>query len=61
MYNSSSDPMLTNCTFIENSALYYGGGISNYASSPILVNCTFNGNSVNAAGNALGGAIYFVE
>jgi len=39
-YNSS--PILTNCTFINNQAEWYGGGMSNYyGSSPTLTNCAF--------------------
>ncbi|MHC4324325.1 MAG: S8 family serine peptidase, partial [Planctomycetota bacterium] len=54
-YNSS--PILTNCTFSENSAesrfsaLGSGGGMCNLVnSSPILTNCTFSGNFANHSG-----------
>ena len=58
MCNSyGSSPILTNCTFSENSAesklsaLGSGGGICNLVnSSPILTNCTFNGNFANHSG-----------
>ena len=42
----SSNPTLTNCKFIGNSAYERGGGMFNYYnSSPILTNCTFAANS----------------
>ena len=45
MYNYSSSPTITNCTFTSNSA-GYGGGMGNYSySSPTLTNCTFTSNS----------------
>jgi len=54
-YNSS--PILTNCTFSENSAesklsaLGSGGGMCNLVNShPILTNCTFSGNFANHSG-----------
>jgi len=54
-YNSS--PILTNCTFSENSAesglsaLGSGGGICNLVNSnPVLTNCTFSGNFANHSG-----------
>lgn len=43
--NVGSRPTLTNCTFIDNWAEYYGGGMYNFGrSSPILINCTFINN-----------------
>ena len=54
-YNSS--PILTNCTFSENSAesklsaLGSGGGMCNLVNSnPVLTNCTFSGNFANHSG-----------
>jgi parallel beta-helix repeat protein len=42
MYNTSSSPMVTNCTFAGNS----GRGMYNTSSSsPTVINCTFAGNS----------------
>jgi len=38
MYNTSSSPVLTDCTFSDNSS---GGEMSNSRSSPMLLNCTF--------------------
>ena len=39
-----------NCIFLENSAAYWGGGMSNYATSPRITNCIFIGNSANSGG-----------
>ncbi|GAF90502.1 unnamed protein product, partial [marine sediment metagenome] len=51
MYNSSSDPILTNCKFSRNSADDYGGGMDNREnSSPTLTNCTFSGNYADIGG-----------
>ena len=53
MYNSSSSPTLTNCTFISNSASSYGGGMYNSSSdpsSPTLTNCSFSSNSAGSGG-----------
>ena len=45
MYNTSSSPTLTNCTFTSNSASASGGGMRNVSSSsPTLTNCTFTDN-----------------
>jgi len=53
MYNSGSSPVVTNCSFQENSGSL-GGAISNANSSPIFVNCSF---LLNSAGNGGGGVI----
>jgi parallel beta-helix repeat protein len=46
MFNLSSSPTVTNCTFIVNSAFNYGGGMYNTSSSsPDVTNCTFTENS----------------
>lgn len=42
---SFTSPILNNCTFSENSASSYGGGMFNYESSPTVTNCEFAGNS----------------
>ncbi|MDB4775841.1 right-handed parallel beta-helix repeat-containing protein, partial [bacterium] len=54
MYNSSSSPTLTNCTFASNSATY-GGGMFNGSSSPTLSNCTFTSNLVSGTETSSGG------
>jgi hypothetical protein len=43
IYNDSSSPMVTNCIFSNDSAVY-GGGMNNFYSSTMVTNCTFNGN-----------------
>ncbi|MCP4592465.1 MAG: hypothetical protein GY842_17160, partial [bacterium] len=54
MYNASSSPTLTNCTFSGNSAGDVGGGMYNSSySSPTLTNCTFNGNSAWEEGGGM--------
>jgi predicted outer membrane repeat protein len=45
-------PILANCIFIGNSAIF-GGGVENDISSPTISNCTFSGNSAHQ-----GAAIY---
>jgi hypothetical protein len=56
MHNSIGSPMVTNCVFTQNSAIF-GGGIYNGDSGPTLINCSFKS---NAAGNA-GGGIYNID
>jgi predicted outer membrane repeat protein len=55
MYNSSSSPTLTNCTFIANTAKFRGGGMYNdtSSSSPTLTGCTFNSNTANSYGGGV--------
>ncbi len=58
MYNVSSSPAVTNCTFSGNLANSYGGGMynhyySSYYSSPAVSNCTFYGNSSNYNGGGI--------
>ena len=54
MYNDSSSPTLTNCTFTSNSADIYGGGMSNANNSnPTLTDCTSTSNSTNDAGGGM--------
>ena len=52
MYNNNSSPTVTNCTFINNSVNYHGGGMHNITnSSPTVTNCTFSGNTaINGGG-----------
>jgi len=47
MYNNSSSPTVTNCTFTSNSASEYGGGMYNDSSDPTVTNCTFSSNSAD--------------
>ncbi|MCH8343440.1 MAG: hypothetical protein IH983_05595 [Planctomycetes bacterium] len=51
MFNSSSSPTVTNCTFSGNTAAVAGGGMNNLIiSSPTLTNCTFSDNTANRGG-----------
>ena len=47
MYNESSSPTVTNCTFSANSADSAGGGMFNASSSPTVTNCSFSGNTAS--------------
>ena len=48
VYNIQSSPTITNCTFTNNLATYYGGGMFNIESaSPMVTDCEFIGNSAN--------------
>jgi hypothetical protein len=51
----SEFPVISNCTFLNNSVNYGGGAIANEYSSPRITNCTFWGNSAS-----FGGAIFNV-
>jgi len=45
IYNEKSNYVVSNCTFIGNSALWQGGGICNWlCGSTSITRCTFNGN-----------------
>lgn len=53
MYNiHKSDSIITNCSFIENSA-DYGGGIKNKSSNPIIKNCVFKDNFASDGGGGM--------
>jgi probable HAF family extracellular repeat protein len=43
MYNDSCSPLVANCRFSENEAIW-GGGIHNDTSFPTITNCIFDGN-----------------
>ncbi len=57
MSNVESDVLVTDCTFIGNSAtgkgFVVGGGVSNYISSPAFSGCTFVGNTAVFGGGGL--------
>ncbi|MBN2455821.1 MAG: right-handed parallel beta-helix repeat-containing protein [Sedimentisphaerales bacterium] len=53
MYNRSSSPTVTNCTFSRNSAGHFGGGMSNSYGPSAVTNCTFSGNSAGYAGGGM--------
>ncbi|WP_338766985.1 choice-of-anchor D domain-containing protein [Bernardetia sp. ABR2-2B] len=55
---NSSNPTITNCSFLQNTAREVGGAIYNFASplgnaSPNITNCSFSQNSAGAAGAAM--------
>ncbi len=49
MANFDSSPTVTNCSFIENTAVR-GGGMANVNSSPTVTNCSFTGNTADFGG-----------
>ncbi|UCF43350.1 MAG: right-handed parallel beta-helix repeat-containing protein [Planctomycetota bacterium] len=53
MYNYTSNPTVTNCTFSGNFAVYYGGGMYCYSSSPTVTNCTFSNNESESFGGGM--------
>ncbi len=53
MYNLSSSPTVTDCTFSGNSA-QFGAGMYNFLNShPTVTACTFNGNASNYSGGGM--------
>jgi PKD domain-containing protein/parallel beta helix pectate lyase-like protein/polymorphic membrane protein len=62
MYNRSSSPTITNCTFTGNIARggigSTGGGMYNKSSSPTITNCTFTGNIAMGGAGSTGGAMH---
>jgi len=50
IYDLESDPVITNCIFIGNSAMC-GGGIKNWQSSPVIEKCRFKANQSTAPGS----------
>jgi hypothetical protein len=56
MYNSSSSPTVSNCTFSGNTTNFGGGGMYNVSNSnPTVTNCTFSGNTANGSATYGGG------
>jgi hypothetical protein len=49
MYNYSSNPTITNTTFLYNTA-FHGGGMCNYRSSSTITNTTFSYNTADEGG-----------
>jgi predicted outer membrane repeat protein len=49
LLNRERETVLTNCTFLDNSA-HHGGGIYNYSDNPTLINCQLIGNSASQGG-----------
>jgi parallel beta-helix repeat protein len=50
MYNESSSPTVSNCTFTANVAGLSGGGMYNKSASPTMINCTISGNAASHGG-----------
>jgi hypothetical protein len=50
MLNSSVSPMVANCFFVANSALFHGGAVYNNSCTPEITNCAFSGNSASNGG-----------
>ncbi len=53
MYNLSSSPTVTNCTFTGNRCTWLGGGMCNERGSPTVTNCTFTDNTVWYGGGGM--------
>ena len=52
-----SSPVITNCTFSNNSNNSFGGGVANaFGGSPVITNCLFVNNTVGVFGG--GGGLY---
>ncbi len=58
MYNDSSSPTVTNCTFRSNTAYASGGGMYNFFSRPTVTNCIFSGNFADAYGGGIFNAMF---
>ena len=58
MYNYSSSPTVTGCTFSGNSAVWEGGGMYNDNGDPQLTNCTFIGNLAFLGGGMFNGSMW---
>ncbi len=52
MYNSGSNPTVTDCTFIANTAVF-GSGMFNEVSNPTVTGCTFVGNYDSLLGGGM--------
>ncbi|RYD53612.1 MAG: hypothetical protein EOP52_05620 [Sphingobacteriales bacterium] len=50
MYNTSSSPTVSNCTFASNAANHGGAGLYNSNSSPTVSSCTFSSNTASYGG-----------
>jgi len=53
MFNGSSSPMVTHCTFAGNHAMQGGGMFNIYSSNPTVTGCTFTGNSASVIGGGM--------
>lgn len=57
MYNLSSSPTISNCSFSANFG-NYGGGICNRFSSPTLINCKIIGNNTSFVGGGVYNGVF---
>jgi len=53
MHNEHGSPTVVNCTFRENRANEYGGGIEDYDSDTTVINCKFIGNEADKSGGGM--------
>lgn len=59
MYNNLTAPIIRNCSFEDNEAVHYGGGLCNQNNShAIVANCTFQG---NYGGTYSGGMFNYID
>jgi len=56
----SSHPLITNCTFVDNSAVNGGGMFNGHYSDPNVINCAFIGNSAGTHGGGMYNSDYSV-
>lgn len=59
MFSDNGSPTINDCTFTNNTAIFFGGGIfEEDNANPVISNCTFTNNLAgNSSYNAFGGAI----
>jgi predicted outer membrane repeat protein len=50
VYCKNSNPVISKCVFISNTATYYGGGVFCHGGSPTLSSCKFLGNTAGYGG-----------
>ena len=50
MYNDSGNPLLAECSFLENTAYQTGGGMYSRSGRPVLSDCLFSKNTSNDGG-----------
>jgi predicted outer membrane repeat protein len=58
MYCRESTIEVTNCTFSDNYADFYGGGVDVYMGSPVFTDCVFSGNTICDSIWAQGGGVH---
>jgi parallel beta-helix repeat protein len=53
IFNNSSSPTITNCTFNKNSVRWFGGGMLNSGSDSNVTNCIFSENTADDVGGGI--------